>query len=58
MPSVPIVATAVVLLCQVPPLVALVNRVVVPAHNNVVPDIALAPFTVTITVASVPHPIV
>ena len=54
----PIVATLVVLLCQVPPLVALVNWVVVPAHNKVVPDIALAPFTVTITVASVPHPIV
>ena len=57
-PSVPIVATLVAELCHVPPVVASVNRVVVPAHNNVLPDIALAPFTVTTTVASVPHPIV
>ena len=46
-------------LLQVPPLVASVNDVVPPlAHNEVVPVMAAAPLTVSVIVASVPHPVV
>ena len=55
-PSVaPIVATPVLLLLHVPPLVALASVVVAPAHTLVVPVMAVArELTVTVVVAEQP----
>ena len=57
-PSVPTVATPGVTLLHTPPGVALDNTVVAPLHIERVPNIGDVPFTVTTTVASVPHPVV
>lgn len=50
----PMVATAVLLLLHVPPPVASVSVVVLPAHNELRPDMADSGFTVSTTVAK--HP--
>lgn len=58
-PSVPMVATLVLLLLQLPPPGAHVNVVVAPSHTNSVPPIALGlAFTVTTPVTLQPSPIV
>ncbi len=52
----PIVATAVLLLLQTPPLVALVNVVVKPTHTLVVPPIA-AGFGLTVKLVTAIQPV-
>jgi hypothetical protein len=55
MPDVPIVATPVLLLVHVPPLVVDDRVVVAPAHNEVIPDIAAgSAFTVIDVVLTQP----
>lgn len=53
-PPVPIVATEVLLLLQVPPEVASINVAVLLAHNDVTPKIADVLLIVTTTVARQP----
>jgi hypothetical protein len=53
----PMVATAVLLLVHVPPLVALVSVVVDPEHSEVSPPIANSGLTVTVCVTRHPVPV-